>query len=750
LNFILTVLLILNDYGALKLYIRSPAANGPIRVFFTWYLDGQQQTISQFTQSLPAMASPVYNIIVVPISNFSTLSGASTSVNNLRINISGGSTTFYIDWIQLQSGIPAPASPTGIQSFSSGNLTPLFNTQVAINGSQIVQSFIQQPAGSYTVLSNRTNVSGSYSFGKIDLSTPIVTGLLPIINVAPSANDGDFVQTIGGVSTWTTLTNDTTFVGNGLVRRADPNSNNDTLYFGYSKADTASFAFDTYLNQNNFFLAMQKGRFEEYKGTNTVAANDLTLPSDGNTITITGNTQINAITTARWQAGSQVELIFTGTPTVKNNTAGGAGTATILLAGSTDFVAAANDVLSLVYDGTNWHESARKTASGATTQTLQQTFNTEVGGSILTKSDSIKTRHNTLRIVDTLAGTTMVSMAAGATSTTGIVLSVTSLGSNATALNVSSANGAKPAVFTQGSTPASNTQPAVTINQSIISTSSSADGLQINFTGAVVSGALGQPAGIDVYSTVGVAGLFRVDSTSTTAIAPVVQLYRSRSAGSTSDGVGESLDFLIASTSTSRLSNQLISKLTTVADATRTSQFIITGVNSAVTADLFTLSGSGALKLNKYTTSAFTGTAVNTIQSDASGNIIQGSLSAGIKASADLTAQTADVSSIATFTPSADGTFRIGAYVNVTAIVTNVITLKVTYTDENSNAVTQIIPLTLAATGAVGTTATVVGNNSATDIQIRCKSGSAITVLTTATGVGSETYDVGATIEQLR
>jgi hypothetical protein len=190
----------LNDYGALKLYIRSPAANGPIRVFFTWYLDGQQQTISQFTQSLPAMASPVYNIIVVPISNFSTLSGASTSVNNLRINISGGSTTFYIDWIQLQSGIPAPASPTGIQSFSSGNLSPLFNTQVAINGSQIVQSFIQQPAGSYTVLSNRTNVSGSYSFGKIDLSTPIVTGLLPIINVAPSANNGDFVQTIGGVS----------------------------------------------------------------------------------------------------------------------------------------------------------------------------------------------------------------------------------------------------------------------------------------------------------------------------------------------------------------------------------------------------------------------------------------------------------------------------------------------------------------------------------------------------------------------
>lgn len=137
------------------------------------------------------------------------------------------------------------------------------------------------------------------------------------------------------------------------------------------------------------------------------------------------------------------------------------------------------------------------------------------------------------------------------------------------------------------------------------------------------------------------------------------------------------------------------------------------------------------------------------LTTDGSGNFVLSS-STAIVASADSVAQSVGVSSIATYTPSSNGTFRIGGYINVTAIVTNVITLKVTYTDINSNAVTQIIPLTLAATGAVGTTATVVGNNSATDIQIRAKSGSAITVLTTATGVGSELYDVGCTIERLR
>lgn len=101
-------------------------------------------------------------------------------------------------------------------------------------------------------------------------------------------------------------------------------------------------------------------RIETAKGANVVAANDLTLGGDGNVFTITGNTTINAITTTDWQAGSVIRLIFTGTPTVKHDTAGGANTATMKLAAGVDFVISKNPtVLTLVYDGTNFLEVSR-------------------------------------------------------------------------------------------------------------------------------------------------------------------------------------------------------------------------------------------------------------------------------------------------------------------------------------------------------------------------------------------------------
>lgn len=90
----------------------------------------------------------------------------------------------------------------------------------------------------------------------------------------------------------------------------------------------------------------------------TAAAGDLTVPN-ANMIEITGNTQINAITVTGLQAGYTFSLSFTGTPTVKNNTAGGAGTAVILLAGGADFVASANDVLTLFWNGAVFLEVSR-------------------------------------------------------------------------------------------------------------------------------------------------------------------------------------------------------------------------------------------------------------------------------------------------------------------------------------------------------------------------------------------------------
>jgi hypothetical protein len=105
-----------------------------------------------------------------------------------------------------------------------------------------------------------------------------------------------------------------------------------------------------------------RGRMQENKGADIASANDLNLGSDGNTFTISGTTTINAISVGTWFKGNEVTLIFSGALTVKHNTSGSTGTAKIFLSGSADLTTAANTVLTLVYDGTQWQEKSRKVA----------------------------------------------------------------------------------------------------------------------------------------------------------------------------------------------------------------------------------------------------------------------------------------------------------------------------------------------------------------------------------------------------
>lgn len=122
----------------------------------------------------------------------------------------------------------------------------------------------------------------------------------------------------------------------------------------------------TITNTYSLFIDSGASRFDGIvywaKGSNIASANDLPIGGDGNTFTITGTTQINAIQTKSLTAGTIFVLIFAGALTVKHNTTGGAGTATILLEGSVDLVTAANTVLTLVWDGTNFQEISRKVA----------------------------------------------------------------------------------------------------------------------------------------------------------------------------------------------------------------------------------------------------------------------------------------------------------------------------------------------------------------------------------------------------
>jgi len=109
------------------------------------------------------------------------------------------------------------------------------------------------------------------------------------------------------------------------------------------------------------------------------------------------------------------------------------------------------------------------------------------------------------------------------------------------------------------------------------------------------------------------------------------------------------------------------------------------------------------------------------------------------QASNDLTAQTT-AGNVTTFTVgSSTATFNISAYLNVTAIATDVIQVQVTYTDENNTSQTVSY-----------TTLNSIADSNYNPVTIRAKNGTVITVKTNLTvGAGSVTYDAGARITQL-
>lgn len=116
------------------------------------------------------------------------------------------------------------------------------------------------------------------------------------------------------------------------------------------------------------------------------------------------------------------------------------------------------------------------------------------------------------------------------------------------------------------------------------------------------------------------------------------------------------------------------------------------------------------------------------------------------KANADLTGQTAAVTSVCTYTPAANGTFRLGVYLTITAILTDVAQIQATYTDETNTSRTQIFS-TIAGVTSLNS----VGAFVFPTIDIRAKSGVAITVATVlTTSIGTIAYDVGAEIDFLR
>lgn len=111
---------------------------------------------------------------------------------------------------------------------------------------------------------------------------------------------------------------------------------------------------------------------------------------------------------------------------------------------------------------------------------------------------------------------------------------------------------------------------------------------------------------------VGLVGSVEPSSTNTTI--EVARLDR-KTSGTAAAGLGGTLDLYLerSDANASTVANQIKWVWTDPALATKTSNFIITGSNAGSVADLFTLSGAGALRLNAY--------GAGTATFDASGNI---------------------------------------------------------------------------------------------------------------------------------
>ena len=343
------------------------------------------QAVLEVTNNLLGASTSNNNGVVVA-NNTAAALGAQQISPPIRLRGAGWSTTssasMPVDWVIEHLPVQGAAAPSGF-----------FNLKVSINGGAYSTPFSVSTAGSVAfsgaltatslsitqTLANSTTLANA-NFESFSISAGITTAqalngstntqsrtrMGGSGNTVLTANNSHANVFIQGTSI-TEATSGTHPLLASLAIRPLAITNGTatttaaaTVYIEGAATGTAptdNFAFWVGSGASKF-----SGCILATKGANIASANDLTLGADGNTFAITGNTQLNAIITARWTAGSEVILIFTGTPTVKHNTAGGAGTAVLFLAGSVDLVAANNTVLKIVYDGTQWQEVSRKVA----------------------------------------------------------------------------------------------------------------------------------------------------------------------------------------------------------------------------------------------------------------------------------------------------------------------------------------------------------------------------------------------------
>lgn len=111
-----------------------------------------------------------------------------------------------------------------------------------------------------------------------------------------------------------------------------------------------------------------------------------------------------------------------------------------------------------------------------------------------------------------------------------------------------------------------------------------------------------------------------------------------------------------------------------------------------------------------------------------------------------LTGQTGAIT-ICTTTPAADGTYRVGGFLTITAISVDVLNLQIAWKDETNTSRT----ISLFANGLSTVSLAATGVYLFSPVDIRAKSGNAITLqVVLTTSAGSVSYDTGGSIQFVR
>lgn len=268
------------------------------------------------TNAVAASQQVKWRIDVLPVEG----AAGPSSVLQMAASINGGA---YANKLTITSAgeLNATTASFGTTTSIIVNVTDINN----LSGSDLTIRTATIPAPQSILIIGGNSNLGNNPGGSISLTSGDGNGTGDGGNVNITAGSGN----IDGQIIFTQLTNEYQFFGGASFY--------NILNFGISTTNRTYVLPDL---TGDLALSSQ--------GMDVASATNLVLGADGNVFEITGTNQIDLISNINRRNGYTVTLVFTSTPTVKDNIGTSGSNINIRLAGATDFVASANDTLTLL------------------------------------------------------------------------------------------------------------------------------------------------------------------------------------------------------------------------------------------------------------------------------------------------------------------------------------------------------------------------------------------------------------------